>query len=156
MTSPSIESINVSHGGVPKTSVFEALFTSNGIDGDRQSDRRYHGGPDRAVVLYSLEVIDALRREGHAFAPGAAGENVTLSGIDWSAVTPGVELRIGAFEEVRLVVTRYASPCSKIASLFADGDFTRISQKVHPGWSRVCARVIAGGIVRVGDVITLE
>jgi MOSC domain-containing protein YiiM len=155
VTDGSVESINVSRGGVPKTAVFEALVTGNGIDGDRQRDRRYHGGPDRAIVLYSIEVIDALRHEGHAFAPGAAGENLTLSGIDWNVVTPGVELRIGPLGEVRLAVTQYASPCHKVAPLFVGGDITRISQKIHPGWSRVCARVIAGGIVRVGDVVTL-
>ena len=33
-----IESINVSRGGVPKTSVFEALITFRGLDGDCQRD----------------------------------------------------------------------------------------------------------------------
>ena len=60
-----IESINVSRGGVPKTPVFEALVTADGIDGDRQRDLRFHGGPERAVVLFSLDVIRALQREGH-------------------------------------------------------------------------------------------
>ena len=38
---------------------------------------------------------------------------------------------------------------------FVNEEFTRISQKRHPGWSRVCARVIEGGVVRMGDPVVL-
>jgi len=147
-----LESINTSRGGVPKLSAFEALVTENGLDGDRQRDLRLHGGLDRAVVLYSLDVIRALQREGHSIATGSTGENLTVSGVDWNAVAPGVEIAIG---EVRLLVTKFASPCENVGPYFLDNDFTRISQKRHPGWSRVCARVLEGGIVRIGDPITL-
>ena len=153
MTAGRLESINTSRGGVPKTSVFEALVTANGLDGDRQRDRRYHGGPDRAVVLFSLDVIRALRREGHPIAAGTTGENLTVSGIDWSAVVPGAGLRVG---EVLLLITKYTSPCETIASEFLGDDFMRISQKVHAGWSRVCARVTAAGVVYMGDPVTFE
>lgn len=148
-----LESINTSRGGVPKASAFEALVTENGLDGDRQRDLRLHGGLDRAVVLYSLDVIRALQREGHPIATGSTGENLTVSGIDWSVVAPGAEIAIG---DVRLLVTKFASPCENIASYFLRNDFTRISQKRHPGWSRVCARVLAVGIVRIGDPITIS
>jgi MOSC domain-containing protein YiiM len=151
VTTARVESINVSRGGVPKTSLFEALITERGVDGDHQRDLRYHGGPDRAVVLFSLEVIRALQREGHPVAAGAIGENLTLSGIDWTTVVPGVELRIG---EVVLQITKYTSPCEKIAGAFLGRDYARVSQQLHAGWSRVCARVIGGGIVRMGDPVT--
>jgi MOSC domain-containing protein YiiM len=147
-----VESINTSRGGVPKTSVFEALISKYGLDGDHQRDPRYHGGPDRAVVLYALELIEALRREGHPIGVGTTGENLTVSGLDWASVTPGRELTIG---DVRLAITKYAAPCEKISGSFRDGDFTRIAQKGRPGWSRVCARVITGGVVRPGDVVEL-
>lgn len=147
-----VESINTSRGGVPKTSVFEALISTYGLDGDHQRDPRYHGGPDRAVVLYSLELIEALKREGHPVAVGTTGENLTVSGLDWPAMAPGIEIEVG---EVRLQITRYASPCEKIRGSFRDGDFTRIAEKRHPGWSRVCARVIRGGVVRPGDAVAI-
>ncbi len=146
-----LESINASRGGVPKSAMFEGLITEQGLDGDRQRDLRYHGGPDRAIVLFSLDVIRALQREGHPIAPGSTGENFTVSGLDWNAVVPGRQLQIG---EVQLEVTKYTSPCEKIAGAFADCDFTRISQKRHAGWSRVSARVLAGGLVRMGDPVT--
>ena len=97
-------------------------------------------------------MIRALQREGHPIAPGTTGENLTLSGLDWNAVVPGRQLQIG---EVQLEVTKYTSPCEKIGTSFADCDFTRISQKRHAGWSRVSARVLAGGLVRMGDPVTL-
>jgi len=147
-----LESINASRGGVPKTAMFEGFVTDKGLDGDRQRDLRYHGGPDRAIVLFSLDVIRALQREGHPIAPGTTGENFTVSGLDWNAVVPGRQLQIG---EVQLEVTKYTSPCEKIGGSFADCDFTRISQKRHAGWSRVSARVLTGGLVRMGDPVTL-
>ena len=50
------------------------------------------GGPLAALCLYSLEVIQALQAEGHSIFPGSVGENITLSHLDWSRVTPGVRL----------------------------------------------------------------
>lgn len=147
-----VESINTSRGGVPKTGVFEGLITEQGLDGDRQRDLRIHGGPDRAVSLFSIEVIRALQREGHPIGVGTTGENLTLSGLDWSTVVPGSEIEIG---EVRLLITRYANPCERIAGSFLAGDFKLVSQKLHAGWRRVYSRVIEGGLVRIGDPVHL-
>lgn len=147
-----VESVNTSRGGVPKATVFGALVTVNGLEGDRQDDTRYHGGPDRAVVLYSLDLIRALQAEGHPIGVGTTGENLTLSGLDWATLAPGLELQIGP---VRVRLTTYAAPCDNISRSFRDGDFMRISQTVHPGWSRLCARVLAQGIVRPGDEVDL-
>jgi len=147
-----VESINTSRGGVPKTSALEALVTASGVSGDHQNDPRYHGGPDRAVVLYSLEVIRALQEEGHPIAVGSTGENLTVSGLDWPSLGPGATLQIA---EVRLQITRYATPCGKIAGSFRNRHFRRIDQTEHPGVSRVCARVIAGGVIRPGDPVLL-
>jgi len=144
--------VNVNpRGGVPKFPVTAAELTSEGVRGDKQRDRRFHGGPTRAVSLYAIERIEALRGEGHPIAPGSTGENLTLAGIDWATVKVGDRLRIG--EWVELEITDYASPCSNIAESFADGAFKRISQKLHPGWSRLYARVIAEGTVQPGDPV---
>jgi len=146
-----VNSINVSRGGVPKLPVPEALVGVEGLAGDHHRWRG-HGGPQRAVCLYALERIEALRGEGHPIEPGGAGENLTLSGVDWSLLTPGAELHVG---EVHLRVTSYTDPCSTIAGCFAGGAFKRISQELHPGWSRVYASVVAPGVVEVGDPVVL-
>jgi MOSC domain-containing protein YiiM len=83
--------------------------------------------------------------------PGAVGENITVEGLDWDAVLPNSRILLG--EHVALEVTRYTSPCMNIKGAFADGNFSRISQKRHTGWSRVYARVLVPGTVRAGDPV---
>jgi MOSC domain-containing protein YiiM len=132
--------------------VGRATVATGGLSGDRQDDLRFHGGPERAVSLFSLERIRALQDEGHPIAPGTIGENLTLSGLDWNAVHPGVRLAAGS---ARLLVTAYVVPCQKIAGSFAAGEYRRVSQKLHPGWSRLYARVLHEGEVQVGDTVDL-
>jgi len=48
-------------------------------------------------------------------------------------------------------VTRYTSPCFNIKAAFVDGEYARVSQKRHPGWSRVYTRVLREGTIRPGD-----
>jgi len=152
MGSGTVVSINVSDGGVPKLPVREAHITVDGVKGDRQRDRRFHGGPKRAVCLYSLEIIRALQAEGHSIGIGSAGENLTVSGVDWTAMTPGRQVRVGA---VLLELTNYAHPCNNLVPYFRDGKFIRISQKVHPGSGRLYARVLEEGVVHVGDPVQI-
>jgi MOSC domain-containing protein YiiM len=146
-----IVQLSISAGGVPKRAVPTARVTRLGLEGDAHRDTEHHGGPERAVCLFAQEAIDALRAEGHAIAPGAIGENVTTGGLDWSLVVPGARLRLG--EHVVLEVTRYTSPCLTIAPVFVDRDYARVSQKRHPGCSRVYARVLVEGTLRTGDPV---
>lgn len=148
-----VHQLSVSGGGVPKLPIAVAEVTAGGIVGDRQRNRRFHGGPRRAVCLFALEEIERLRAEGHPVAPGTTGENVTVAGLPWERVRPGARLALGA--EVVLEVTSYTAPCKNIGPSFRDGDFTRISQKLHPGESRVYARVLTPGVVRTGDPVVL-
>lgn len=147
-----IVQLSVSAGGVPKRAVEEARVTRLGLEGDGHHDEAHHG-PLGAVCLFSMEAIRALAAEGHAISSGVIGENVTLEGIDWSRMVPGVYLLLG--ERVLLQVTRYTSPCFKIAATFVGREYGRVSQKRHPGWSRVYARVLAEGRLRAGDSVRI-
>ena len=146
-------SINVSNGGVPKRRVSDAKVSLLGLVNDDHDDKKHHGGPERAVCVYSLERIRALQAEGHPIDIGTAGENVTVEGIDWELVVPGARFRLG--EEVLLEVASFTSPCKTIRESFTDGRFVRISQKLHPGWSRVYTRVLSEGAIRFGDAVEL-
>ncbi|MGZ3678991.1 MAG: MOSC domain-containing protein [Ktedonobacterales bacterium] len=146
--------INVSRGGVPKHPVEQAVVTTEGIVGDYQRDRRSHGGPTRALCLFTIEEIQRLQAEGHPIVPGSAGENITLEGIDLSTLTPGTRLTLS--DEVEIELTSYTAPCDNIAASFADGDFTRISHKLHPGESRIYARVLHGGTLTAGQTVRIE
>jgi MOSC domain-containing protein YiiM len=145
--------LNSSNGGVPKLAVREAVLTPAGLEGDRQRDRRYHGGPERALCLYALERILELQTEGHPIFPGSAGENVTVAGLDWGLLKPGARLAFG--EEALVEISSYTTPCKVIAASFQDGQFKRILQKEHPGDSRLYARVLRTGRLSVGQPIRL-
>lgn len=148
-----IYQINTSPGGVPKLPQESADITPDGLIGDKHRNRRYHGGPLRAICLYSWELIQSLQAEGHPIYSGAIGENLTLTGLDWSQLVPGVHLYLGA--TVILEITSYTVPCENIADSFAAGNIGRVSQKRHPGWSRVYAQVVEPGRIQVGDSVQL-
>ena len=147
-----VHQLNVSPGGVPKLPVERAMLDADGLAGDGHRDTLHHGGPDRAVCLYALERIEALRAEGHSVEPGHLGENVTVAGLDWDAVRPGARLRIGP---ALIEVTRYTTPCANIRGSFSDGYFNRIHAARSPGCSRVYARVGQGGEIGRGGPVEL-
>lgn len=147
-----LTSVNVSGGGVPKRATGEAVVGPSGLEGDASRVRRHHGRPSQALSLWSTEVIESLAAEGHPVAPGGAGENLTLAGLDWSALRPGVRLVLGESRDAPVAeITGWAEPCSTIAANFARRDFRRIDHGLHPGWSRAYAAVVGGGVVRSGD-----
>lgn len=149
-----VVSVNLSLGGVPKGRVSGAQVSRLGLQGDAQNDRNHHGGPERAVCLYALERIRSLQAEGHPIEIGTAGENVTVEGIDWDRLVPGARLRVG--DQVILEVSSFTNPCKTIKASFIDGEFVRIAQKLHPGWSRVYARVISEGRINAGDAVLVN
>lgn len=142
-----------SSGGVPKQPVAAAAVGTRGLEGDRQHDRRNHGRPWQALCLWSTEVIEALQAEGHPIGPGSAGENLTLSGLEWEAMRPGLRLRMG---EVLAEITAPALPCATNARWFLGGDFMRMDHGRHPGSSRWYASVLQPGPVRPGDHVIIE
>jgi len=143
--------INSSPGGVPKRAVREATLTELGLVGDDHNFPDIHGGPERALCLFSLERILEFQAEGHPIFPGAAGENVTITGLDWESLVPGARLALG--DEVLIEITKYTSPCNSMEALFSDGNYARISQKANPGYSRVYARVLRTGRLVVGQAV---
>jgi MOSC domain-containing protein YiiM len=148
-----ISQINISRGGVPKLPVHRAKVTFLGLEGDEHNNRELHGGPDKAICLYSLERIKALQAEGHPIFPGSTGENLTLTGLDWTQMMPDTRLRLGT--EVVIEITQYTQPCDKLVSSFIGGQFLRMSQEQHPGWARIYARVLSPGEIQISDRVHL-
>lgn len=125
--------INVSDGGVPKLSVPKASVAFEGVSGDHQRNRKHHGRPFQAVCVWSADVIEELAGSGHQIAPGCAGENLTITGLDWSAMRPGTLLRVG---DALIELSFPAIPCHNQAQWFSDGDYSRISFETNPQWAR--------------------
>jgi MOSC domain-containing protein YiiM len=133
-----------SDGGAPKHSISEGVVGELGLEGDRQEHTKVHGGPTRALCLYSLELIQKIQAEGHPIYPGSTGENVTLSGIDWNALATGSRLQLGP--NVLVELTEVAEPCKIIGASFIDHRFKRLEV---PGDMRWYCRVLTGGLVRI-------
>lgn len=148
-----VQHIHSSAGGVPKLAIDEATVGYRGLEGDRQAIRKHHGRVWQALCLWSSEVIDALVAEGHPLTPGAAGENFTISGIDWSALRPGAHIRFGGDGGVLAETTGWTTPCTSIVEAFTDRDYQRIDVARDPGVSRIYAKVLIDGLVRTGDPV---
>lgn len=147
-----VSGLFVSDGGVPKSSVPSVEVDHGGVVGDRQANRVHHGRPWQALCLWSTEVVDAFVADGHPLAPGLAGENISLTGIAWDRIRPGVQLRIG---DVLAEITSYAIPCKQNKAWFADGAFDAMHHR-HGPVSRMYATVLDTGRISVGDAVLLE
>jgi MOSC domain-containing protein YiiM len=147
-----VSQLNTSSGGVPKLPRPAVDVTFGGVRGDVQQAREHHGRPWQALCLWSQDVIDDLAAAGHPIHAGAAGENVTISGLDWADVRPGVRLRMG---EVLAEVWSFSWPCAKNNQWFADHDSRHIHHDRGPV-SRVYALVLETGHIEQGDEVVLE
>jgi MOSC domain-containing protein YiiM len=136
--------VNVSDGGMPKLPVPEARVTRFGVDGDRQRNTKYHGGPNRAVCLYSQELYDDLRREGIDLQNGSVGENFTTRGVDFARLAPGDRMKVGA---CTIEITDVRVPCRNLNKWHPEL-LERL--KGRSGW---VAKVLVEGLVRAGDPI---
>ena len=142
-----VTQLNVSGGGMPKQPVLQARVTPGGVEGDRQRNLKYHGGPDRAVCLYSEELYDELRDAGVDMAAGSVGENFTTRGLDLRTLAKGDRLRVGGACVIELTDVRV--PCRQLKMWDADLPELIVGRS---GW---VARVVTEGLVRPGDPVEL-
>ena len=138
----------ISDGGAPKHAIREGVVGAFGIAGDRQKHIKFHGGPLRALCLYSLEVIAKLQAEGHPIYPGSVGENVTISGLPWSSLASGTRIALG--DEVAIELTTTAVPCRNIGASFAGHKFERL---YAPGEMRWYCKILTSGTVRIAQPV---
>lgn len=118
-----------------------------GLERDHIHDRRFHGGPDKAVYAYARE--DYLWWEeqlGKPLAPGTFGENLTLEGCDLSSARAGDVLAAGT---ARLEAVSPRVPCRTLAARMDDPLFAkRFQQAARFG---IYFRVATTGRVKAGD-----
>ena len=139
--------LNISAGGMPKLPVQSARVTRFGVEGDQQRNRKYHGGPNRAVCIYSEELYDWLREKGIDLKFGAVGENFTTRGIDLNSLSKGDRLRVG---DCLIEITDVRVPCSNLKKWDVGLKELIVG---HSGW---VAKVIEEAAVKTGDIIVKQ
>jgi MOSC domain-containing protein YiiM len=121
------------------------------LEGDDQSDRRVHGGPDQAVYAYARESYDWWEAElGRALDNGLFGENLTLRDIAVNEAVIGERWAIGS---AVLEVTAPRIPCLKLATRMGDPRFVkRFAAARRPG---AYLRIVQEGDLAAGDAVAV-
>jgi len=141
--------------GIDKHPVQAALALGlSGFQGDEQADLRVHGGPEKAVHHYPRDHYDAWRADLGALAvldaPGAFGENISLTGPTERSVAVGDVFRLGT---ALVQVSQGRQPCWKLNLRFGVPDMARRVQTTgRTGWYY---RVLEPGQVAPGDRLEL-
>lgn len=161
----SVISVNLSKGGVPKLPVSSAQANSLGLEGDGHAHPRFHGGPFKALLLIAQEDLDHLQALGFDVFPGALGENLTVQGLDFRQLRPGMRFRAGP---VVIQLTTLRVPCATLDRYNSAPSSGRIQDAVYdslvksgdpssPRWGvgGFYASVEHPGLIRQGDIISL-
>jgi MOSC domain-containing protein YiiM len=160
-TAGAVAQISVSPGGVLKHAVPEAMVTELGLVGDGHAHPDIHGGARQALLFITLEGIEELKQAGFPVFPGALGENITTTGLDRRDWRIGQRWRVGP--DVIVEFTKMRGPCQTLNrygagtiqkaiydELVSAGD----SSSEVWGLSGIYARVVEGGTIRTGDIVS--
>ena len=122
------------------------------LSGDRQPDLTVHGGPDKAVCVYSADHYPEWRRElgEQDCGPGWFGENFTVEGQTEETVCVGDVYRVGS---AVVEVSQPRGPCWKLGRRWGRLDLPKLV--VRSGRSGWYLRVLEGGDVAAGQVLAL-
>ena len=120
---------------VRSANVIEGL----GIEGDKHAS----AASKRQVLLADKEALDAV-----GVLPGTIKENITVEGVDVMQLPSGSLVRLG--RSVVLEITAVCEPCFRMDEI-RDG----LKQELE-GKRGMLSRVVRGGVINVGDPITVE
>ena len=128
------------------------MARTTGLDGDKQSDPRVHGGPNRAINVYPAEHYAVWRAAPglEAMTGGAFGENFTTLGLLEDTACIGDVFRVG---QVLVEISQPRGPCFKLNRRWNVEDLQqRAEQERRFGWY---LRVREEGLVEAGQEMAL-
>ena len=139
---------------IAKASVAQAQVDALGMVNDDQGDKRFHGGPEKALHHYSLAGYEKMMKHfplfHKRFRPGVLGENITSDTLHDKNVCIGDVFQIG---QLKVQVSSPRIPCWKISHKMDIADLDKfISQHGITGWYY---RILEQGTLKVNDEITL-
>jgi len=121
------------------------------IEGDAQGDLTFHGGLDMAVYVYSEDHYpywQTVLKSG-PLAPGAFGENLTVTGMTEETVHIGDSFAIG---DALVQVSEPRTPCHKLAMRHDRPSLPK--EFLKTGLVGFYLRVLESGEIGAGDEIT--
>ena len=128
--------------GTQKQNVGSALLVEDwGIQGDAHAGK-WH----RQVSLLSYDRAEEFRTRGAQVEPGAFGENLLVEGFDFKSLPVGT--RFGCNGAV-LELTQIGKQCHAHCQIYR-----QVGDCIMPR-EGVFTRVLRGGVVRVGDELTI-
>jgi|TARA_B100001059_G_scaffold25522_1_gene20496 MOSC domain-containing protein YiiM len=124
-----------------------------GLDGDKQADLKSHGGPNKALYLYSYQHYkywgDILKKD-FSNNYGLIGENITVDELDEEKYFIGDEIGIS---NVVIKITQPRIPCYKLGIKMNDKNFVR--EFISYGHLGLYAKVLKTGEIKNGDALKL-
>lgn len=138
--------------GIFKTPVAgRVALGSESLEGDVQVDRRYHGGPDKAVCVHPTEHWPAWEElVGEPLPYGAFGENLSTAGLLETTVHVGDVFALGTCV---VQVSQPRGPCFKLAARWRRRRLpAAMAREGRSGWY---FRVLREGEVQSGDELRL-
>ena len=120
------------------------------IDGDGQGDRGWHGGEQRAVLVYQIQSYRYWQQQFDRddFTYGEFGENFTVDGLADDEVCIGDRYRIG---DAEFEVTQPRVTCYRVGLRVGQPELPALLVSHHrPGFYM---RVLTEGSVQAGDTI---
>ena len=142
--------------GIFKQPQSQVVINRLGIEGDIQADKRFHGGPQRALHQYALsgyeKIIKRFPLMHNKALPGSLGENISASKMHDHTVCIGDIFRIGS---TVVQVSSPRIPCWKIDEKLKQPELHHfIAAQCITGWYY---RVLeSGGIKSHDPVVALE
>jgi MOSC domain-containing protein YiiM len=141
--------------GIYKQSMSQVSVDELGIIGDIQVDKRYHGGPEKALHQYALSSYEKIVKRypllHKQVNPGMIGENLSTTDMNEHNVCIGDIYKVGG---AILQVSSPRIPCWKIDAKFKQPDLHQfISQHRLNGWYY---RVLQAGDITLRDVFVLQ
>ena len=127
------------------TELAEARLIENlGLEGDRHAK-----GGERQISLLFAENLAAYKNEqGLCFA--RFKENIRVRTLEPAAVQQGTRLEIGAERQVVLEITGETKRCHEECPLYVAGKPCSLAGM------NLFAKVMKGGVIRVGDGVTMR
>lgn len=128
------------------------LLTKLGFEGDGVGDVKHHGGPDKAVCVYSTDHYPYWQEiMGEKLPVAAFGENLSVTNLREDDVCIGDIFELGT---ALAQVSQPRQPCKTLAARYGRDDMIRLV--VDSGRTGFYLRVRREGLVEKGRMLILR